>query len=104
MLCPVGRCFALLLLCHGVGGGFPLELLGHRLCLAWVLPQGWAALGLASLGLNSCFLWEEKKAEQAPLDGVWGEFLYVSCSVIVLGTVHCVKTLFPSPEFQHYTV
>ena len=90
----IQRCFALLVLCHGVGEGFPqgfpwgcwgagCTLLG---CCCW------AGLRLASLGLNCCFLWEEEKAEQAPLNGVQGEFSYMSCCMIVLGTIHCAKT------------
>lgn len=96
MLCPCREvlCLAVPRSGWGIHAGVPLGLLACRLCLAWVLPQGWADLGLASLGLNCCFLWEKERAEQAALDGMQGEFLYVSYCMIVPGMIHCAKTCF----------
>lgn len=43
-------------------------------CLGAASGMGCSALGLSSLELNRCFLWEEEKAEQVPLDGVHRSF------------------------------
>lgn len=87
--------FALLLLCHGGGGRFPqgccCTLLGC--CPRAGLGCSWINL----LGIELLFsLGGGKKAEQAPLDGVRGEFLYVSFCMIVLGMIHWAKTCFCS--------
>lgn len=94
MLCPV-------LLPQGVGGGFPWGLCWDADCTPWqcclraALILGW----LHSLGLDCCFLWEVDRVEQGLLDGERREFLYMPCSVVVLGTIHCVKMHFSS-DFQ----
>lgn len=98
MLCPCTEVLCLAVAVTQSGWGIPagvlLGLLRCRLCLAWVLPQGWVGLGLAYVGLNCCFPWEEEKAERAPLSGVQGEFSYMSCCMIVLRMIYCAKTCF----------